>query len=47
MRNEFTQITDDPGSKFELKYGPLNNDGDHVLYTGGKYDSHLLFPVIP
>ena len=23
------------------------NKGEHVLYTGGKYDSHLLVPVIP
>jgi hypothetical protein len=42
-----TQITYHPESMFELKYGPLNNFGDHVLYTGGPYDSHLLIPVIP
>ena len=23
------------------------NKGEHVIYTGGKYDSHLLVPVIP
>jgi predicted acyl esterase len=23
------------------------NKGKHVIYTGGKYDSHLLVPVIP
>ena len=23
------------------------NDGDHMIHTGGKYDSHLLVPVIP
>ena len=23
------------------------NKGHHVIYTGGKYDSHLLAPVIP
>jgi predicted acyl esterase len=23
------------------------NRGEHVIYTGGKYDSHLLVPVIP
>ncbi|MFC2012121.1 CocE/NonD family hydrolase [Chloroflexota bacterium] len=23
------------------------NKGEHVIYTGGKYDSHLLAPVIP
>ena len=30
-------------------YGHLDtvNRGDHVIYSGGKYDSHLLVPVIP
>jgi predicted acyl esterase len=30
-------------------YGHLNtvNMGNHVIYSGGKYDSHLLVPVIP
>jgi len=23
------------------------NHGEHIIYTGGKYDSHLLVPVIP
>ncbi|MHC1601002.1 MAG: CocE/NonD family hydrolase [Candidatus Nezhaarchaeales archaeon] len=23
------------------------NKGEHVIYTGGKYDSHLLIPVVP
>ena len=23
------------------------NRGEHVIHTGGKYDSHLLVPVIP
>ncbi|MFC1861100.1 CocE/NonD family hydrolase [Chloroflexota bacterium] len=23
------------------------NKGEHIIYTGGKYDSHLLIPVIP
>ena len=23
------------------------NQGEHVIYTGGEYDSHLLVPVIP
>lgn len=26
---------------------PAVNRGEHVIYTGGKYDSHLLVPVIP
>jgi predicted acyl esterase len=42
-----TQITNHPGSGFEIQYGPLNNAGAHVLYTGGQYNSHLLIPVIP
>ncbi len=25
----------------------IQNKGDHVLHTGGKYDSHLLVPFIP
>jgi hypothetical protein len=25
----------------------LRNRGKHVIHTGGKYDSHLLVPVIP
>ena len=24
-----------------------NNKGNHIIHTGGKYDSHLLVPVIP
>lgn len=23
------------------------NNGEHVIHTGGRYDSHLLVPVIP
>jgi uncharacterized protein len=42
-----TQVTSHPGSGFEIQYGPLNNAGDHVIYTGGKYDSHLLIPILP
>jgi uncharacterized protein len=41
-----TQITNHPSSGFEIQYGPLNNAGDHVIYTGGQYDSHLLIPII-
>ena len=25
----------------------LINKGEHVIYTGGKYDSYLQIPVIP
>jgi len=42
-----TQLSDHPGSGFEIQYGPLNNAGAHVIYTGGHYDSHLLVPIIP
>jgi putative CocE/NonD family hydrolase len=31
----------------EMKHGPLRNRGHHVIYSGGRYDSHLLVPVIP
>ncbi|OGT79285.1 MAG: hypothetical protein A3H91_05430 [Gammaproteobacteria bacterium RIFCSPLOWO2_02_FULL_61_13] len=31
----------------EMKHGPLRNRGEHVIHAGGKYDSHLLVPVIP
>ena len=24
---------------------PTRNKGDHIIHTGGKYDSHLLFPI--
>jgi hypothetical protein len=23
------------------------NQGNHIIYSGGKYDSHLLVPVVP
>jgi hypothetical protein len=25
----------------------LRNRGEHVIHTGGRFDSHLLVPVIP
>ena len=28
-------------------YRHLINKGAHAIYAGGKYDSHLLVPVIP
>jgi predicted acyl esterase len=28
-------------------HGPLRNAGRHMIHTGGRYDSHLLVPVIP
>ena len=30
-----------------LEHRSTINNGEHVIYTGGKYDSHLLVPVIP
>lgn len=30
-----------------ISYTRLVNRGVHTLYAGGKYDSHLLLPVIP
>jgi predicted acyl esterase len=30
-----------------LGYNRLANKGAHTIYAGGKYDSHLLVPVIP
>jgi predicted acyl esterase len=30
-----------------LFYASLMNKGQHVIYTGGKYDSYLDVPVIP
>ncbi len=28
-------------------HGPLRNAGEHIIRTGGQYDSHLLVPVVP
>lgn len=28
-------------------HGPLRNVGEHTIYSGGAFDSHLLIPVIP
>jgi predicted acyl esterase len=30
-----------------IEHAATINKGEHVIYTGGKYDSHLLVPVIP
>jgi predicted acyl esterase len=34
------------GGKFEIVFGPLNNSGNHVIYSGGAFDSFLLLPVV-
>jgi len=36
-----------PGQIATYGHYQLVNRGEHVIYTGGKYDSHLLVPVIP
>jgi predicted acyl esterase len=30
-----------------MGHGPLRNEGEHILFTGGACDSHLLLPIIP
>jgi uncharacterized protein len=32
---------------FAQRHDYLKNAGQHILHTGGRYDSHLLLPVIP
>jgi predicted acyl esterase len=36
-----------PEGGHSLKHTSTVNHGRHVIYTGGRYDSHLLIPVIP
>lgn len=34
--------------KFDWSVGPMvRNRGEHVIHSGGRYDSHLLVPIIP
>jgi hypothetical protein len=35
------------GKKAPAGFTDTLNKGDHVIHTGGRYDSHLLVPVIP
>jgi predicted acyl esterase len=30
-----------------LPVAPTRTKGEHIIHTGGRYDSHLLIPVIP
>jgi len=30
-----------------MPLAPTRNKGEHVIHTGGKYDSHLLVPMVP
>lgn len=36
-----------PGVRHTQMHEDTRNVGEHILYTGGRYDSHLLVPVIP
>jgi len=36
-----------PGQMNNTGHKSTVNRGEHIIYTGGKYDSHLLVPVIP
>ena len=36
-----------PENAFAQRHAWTANAGRHVLHTGGRYDSHLLIPVIP
>jgi uncharacterized protein len=31
---------------FSIRHAPLNNDGNHIIHAGGRYDSHLLLPIV-
>ena len=36
-----------PDVRHTQEHGDTRNAGSHILYSGGRYDSHLLVPVIP
>ncbi len=38
---------DSSGGPSSMRHEDLRNRGTHILRTGGKYDAHLLVPVIP
>ena len=42
-----SDIYDYPKPSVYARHEDLLNEGEHVIHTGGKYDSHLLVPVIP
>lgn len=31
---------------FEIVFAPLHNAGNHIIHTGGEFDSHLYMPVV-
>jgi predicted acyl esterase len=38
------------GQRIEVSFdysGEMVNKGTHTIYTGGKFDSHLLIPIVP
>lgn len=41
-----SDIHPDPATEYYC-HRPLVNEGDHIIHTGGEFDSHLLVPVIP
>jgi len=40
-------IYDYPESVIISRHEDTRNAGEHVIHTGGKFDSHLLIPVLP
>jgi hypothetical protein len=32
--------------RIDVRHADTRNRGDHVIHAGGRYDSHLLVPVI-
>ena len=36
-----------PNVRHTQMHEDLRNEGEHILYTGGRYDAHLLIPIIP
>ena len=42
-----TDIQQYPPGVVSMAHSVTRNVGTHVIHTGGKYDSHLLMPVIP
>lgn len=42
-----TDIAMYPGQRYTYAHTATVNRGEHVIHTGGRYDAHLLVPVIP
>jgi putative CocE/NonD family hydrolase len=42
-----TDIQQYPAGVVSMAHSVTRNAGAHVIHTGGKYDSHLLIPVVP